>query len=331
PTVFYPSQGSYGVGLTVFDGIETHSVYFPNFILVGLDFLMTNGSATVCSAIFYDSGGAQGNYFPNENSTFTFFPGHAAAKIKAVFTHFDVEAHATCNFDWLKAFNGTNISAPLLGTWCGTNSPGTIIATNASGALTFQFKSDNSANRSGWVADISCVYPIVSPVANFIANQTQLIQGDTIQFSDLTTGYPETWMWSFPGGTPSLSASPNPTVIYQTPGVYDVTLTVTNNIGSNTKTIVNYIHVDTGTSIVDPYLKKKVYVSPNPVTGGQVKIKSDYTMEVLEIISLTGQKALQVRPQSNNILLDVSELKNGFYILVIRGSAEKWVQKLIIY
>jgi hypothetical protein len=70
---------------------------------------------------------------------------------------FDIEANINCNWDWLKIYDGPNTLSPLLGTWCGTDSPGTIIAENSYGALTFQFHSDISVTRPGWEAELSCV------------------------------------------------------------------------------------------------------------------------------------------------------------------------------
>jgi hypothetical protein len=46
--------------------------------------------------------------------------------------------------------------SPLIGTYCGSNSPGELIASNESGALTFQFHSDGSVTESGWAAQVSC-------------------------------------------------------------------------------------------------------------------------------------------------------------------------------
>lgn len=54
-----------------------------------------------------------------------------------------------------------------------------------------------------------------------------------------------TYNWSFPGGLPAISSQANPTVIYQTPGAYSATLTVTNAVGSNTITKTNYVVVST--------------------------------------------------------------------------------------
>jgi len=46
--------------------------------------------------------------------------------------------------------------APLIGTWCGNDSPGEIIASNPDGALTFKFHSDGSVTAAGWEAQLAC-------------------------------------------------------------------------------------------------------------------------------------------------------------------------------
>lgn len=68
--------------------------------------------------------------------------------------------------------------------------------------------------------------------------------GDNIQFTN-QNGSPAgtTYSWSFPGGVPSNSILPDPTVNYDNPGYYDVTLTVTNANGSETTTRSAMIYV----------------------------------------------------------------------------------------
>lgn len=58
----------------------------------------------------------------------------------------------------------------------------------------------------------------------------------TIQWTDQSVGIYETYQWNFPGGTPSSSVEPNPIVVYDQPGEYDVILTVTGPLGSDTHT-----------------------------------------------------------------------------------------------
>ena len=62
-----------------------------------------------------------------------------------------------------------------------------------------------------------------------------------VQFSDLSTGMITSWEWSFPGGDPASSDQPNPTVTYNTPGLYDVSLTVSNAQNSDQLTLTGLI------------------------------------------------------------------------------------------
>jgi hypothetical protein len=54
-------------------------------------------------------------------------------------------------------------------------------------------------------------------------------------------------LWTFPGGSPGISPLQNPTVKYDTAGIYSVTLTAINGNGSNSKTKTAYITVTNGT------------------------------------------------------------------------------------
>jgi PKD repeat protein len=78
---------------------------------------------------------------------------------------------------------------------------------------------------------------------NFSANVTNGCPGLEVQFTDNSTGGGTQWEWQFPGGTPETSTEQNPVVMYNTSGVYDVTLTVTGPLGTNTMTKTAYISV----------------------------------------------------------------------------------------
>jgi Peptidase family C25/CUB domain/Secretion system C-terminal sorting domain/Peptidase family C25, C terminal ig-like domain len=147
-------------------------------------FIMGNNTTTTCGGIFYDSGGPTANYNDNENFTYTFNPGTTGAMIRADFSAFDIEPETSCGYDWLKVFNGADISSPLLGTFCGTSIPGTFEST--SGPLTFQFHSDYSVNLTGWVADISCADGPLNIDAN--AFPTDVCLGSSSQLVAIPTG-----------------------------------------------------------------------------------------------------------------------------------------------
>ncbi|MCP4214834.1 MAG: PKD domain-containing protein, partial [bacterium] len=81
------------------------------------------------------------------------------------------------------------------------------------------------------------------PVADFSANFTTIQATQSVQFTDLSTQWPDSWAWTFEGGTPASSTNQNPIVVYAVPGTYTVTLTATNTLGADTASKVGYITV----------------------------------------------------------------------------------------
>lgn len=86
--------------------------------------------------------------------------------------------------------------------------------------------------------------PLQAPLADFSADVTTVPAGTAVTFTDLSTGTIDTWNWSFPGGTPASFSSPGPVVTYNTPGVYDVSLEVSNAAGSTIESKTGYITVN---------------------------------------------------------------------------------------
>ena len=86
--------------------------------------------------------------------------------------------------------------------------------------------------------------PVLPPTAAFSASVTSGIAPLTVSFTDQSTGGPTSWSWSFgDGGT---SSQQNPTYQYRNVGTYTVSLTVSNAVGSNTKTESALITVNPG-------------------------------------------------------------------------------------
>jgi PKD repeat protein len=84
-----------------------------------------------------------------------------------------------------------------------------------------------------------------TPIADFFSDAQTICSGSTITFSDQSfNGTPTTWNWTFSGGNPASSSSQNPSVVYNTPGVYPVTLTVSNSAGSDDITKTSFIRVE---------------------------------------------------------------------------------------
>ena len=68
--------------------------------------------------------------------------------------------------------------------------------------------------------------------ANFTANPASGEIPLNVRFSDISDTSPEKWLWDFGDGT--TSTFHNPSHVYKQPGLYNVTLTVWNDLGSDT-------------------------------------------------------------------------------------------------
>ena len=86
--------------------------------------------------------------------------------------------------------------------------------------------------------------PIFVPIAGFSSDLIGGCPPLEVHFSDTSANEPTAWNWIFSGGTPASSTEQNPVVLYQSEGVYDVQLIVTNAAGSDTVYQQGYIRVD---------------------------------------------------------------------------------------
>jgi PKD repeat protein len=100
------------------------------------------------------------------------------------------------------------------------------------------------ANLIATGTDIPNTPIVCKPKPTYIVNNLELCAGGSLNFSDKSWGSVATsWSWTFQGGTPSTSNSSSPVITYNTPGVYDVKLVVTNSAGSDSITDVAKITV----------------------------------------------------------------------------------------
>ena len=102
------------------------------------------------------------------------------------------------------------------------------------------------------------------PSANFSGSVLIGCPGLGVQFTDYSAGQPTSWSWTFTGGNPASSTAQNPFVVYNTPGVYPVTLTATNVNGNNAQTFTNYITVNSSPH-APPTAAGKIFCGPGVV------------------------------------------------------------------
>lgn len=83
-----------------------------------------------------------------------------------------------------------------------------------------------------------------TPIADFSSNTQLVCQGDNILFQDESwNGTINSLNWTFNGGTPSTSTNSSVNVIFNNLYWQEVSLTATNNAGTNTKTETHYVFV----------------------------------------------------------------------------------------
>ena len=81
-------------------------------------------------------------------------------------------------------------------------------------------------------------------LADFSASATGLCLQSAVNFTDMSTGDPTSWLWTFEGGTPSTSTEQNPqNIVYSATGDFTVSLFVQEGTDTNTMTKTGYIHV----------------------------------------------------------------------------------------
>lgn len=233
-------------------------------------YLISNGgTVSTCTGDFYDSGGNAGDYQSGEDYTMTFCSNSTTnTHIRVYFWEFNINPA-----DTLYIYDGNSTAAPLIGTY---NNANTLFLysvqasiSNASGCLTFRFKSHSAAPAPGWEAEIFC-QPLCQTVLVSIdslntsphPNDTSYIPlcfGDSIHFAAMGI-YPQnnmvytqsdatsTFEWDFGDGNTATGQVVDH--YYAVPMGYDVALTITDVNGC----------VSTNT------LDVRVMMSRNPIT-----------------------------------------------------------------
>lgn len=99
----------------------------------------------------------------------------------------------------------------------------------------------SATNDCGTIETSKTVTISTLPIADYSASITEGCVPLTVEYSNSSSANVTDWEWSFPGGSPSTSTDENPTVIYNSSGVYDATVIVSSSAGKDTLEIDNYI------------------------------------------------------------------------------------------
>ena len=169
------------------------------------------------------------------------------------------------------------------------------------------------------------------PVADFEANITTIYVGQSVYFSDLSLNTPESWEWDFEGGDPATSGDQNPTIIYEAEGVFDVSLTVTNPNGSDTKTEEDYISVLPLSLIDDLGNQNTFHIQPNPVKDVLTVIQKGNGNGGFSafIFNAQGRFLMTKKLDEKETRFDMSEFESGLYFLKIGTTQNEKIIKFI--
>src|SRR5688572_19763503 len=140
-----------------------------------------------------------------------------------------------------------------------------------------------------------------SPVSLFTYDPAIICEGATVNFDDGSI-FADTWSWSFPGGTPVNSTDANPVITYNSAGVYDVTLTVTNASGAATLTQAGVITVLPASGQYGIPFTESFEAITFPGTEWPIENQGGNTWVQNTIAAKTGINSVYINNFSGNIL-----------------------------
>jgi len=322
PTVTYNEVGDFDVTLTITNANgDSETLTKENYIHVAEAYNMQNGSVETCGALFYDDGGANSNYTSNKDYTMTFRPATEGSMIRVDFTEFSTES----GWDFLYVYDGATVQPDTqIGRYSGSDSPGIITATNAEGALTFHFISDQNTTASGWVATINCVGNYEPMIISVTANPDIIDEGESSQLTVTVTGGSGeyTYLWE-PVETLDNPNIANPVASPVDPEtVYKVIVTDSDGntgVGEVTVTIRDY-------SVDEMTFRPSIY--PNPCHDS-FTIQAQGNVKY-ELYNSLGQIVVSGQFNDNSHQISGENLNPGIYFLHINCESDSFVEKIVI-
>lgn len=102
-----------------------------------------------------------------------------------------------------------------------------------------------ATNNCGSVTFTQTITIANVPIVNWTSSPSGGCTDFTVQFQDESSSNVTAWEWTFEGGSPATSTEQSPVVIYNSSGIFDVTLVVINSQGTDTLTMIDYVIVNT--------------------------------------------------------------------------------------
>lgn len=154
------------------------------------------------------------------------------------------------------------------------------------------------------------------PVANFRMDDS--LDFFTRYFYDLSHHEPVSWQWDFGDGAISTEQSPLHT--YDSTGIYQVCLTVSNQYGSDTQCRTLFMGVSKTES---PFVEHQIEISPNPFQDRLIiTIGDNLPKPVFRLYNQMGSLVREDVLSSGINSLELSQLKPGLYFWELKSKGE---------
>lgn len=155
----------------------------------------------------------------------------------------------------------------------------------------------------------------IAPVAAFGSSHRIVCTGQPVTFYDLSCKAAVTARsWTLTGSSTPSSAAMNPTVVYQTPGKYAVSLTVQNSKGSDVETVSDYIEVVSISNASFPNIEEGFETDPNG-RGFRHLSPAGSQWQLNNSVAYTGSQCYKAPVSSADPLGTVYSFRTGSYDL----------------
>ena len=169
-----------------------------------------------------------------------------------------------------------------------------------------------------------------APIADFFATSQYVCAGTEVNFYNSSfNGTATTFAWTFTGGTPASSTAENPTIIYNTPGTYAVTLQVNNAQGTSNITKTNYIHVYSASTNTTAPVSESFETSP--INNFIILNDTGSVWQINNGIGYSGNKSIYLQNFSGNIAGSLDEFVTPAYDLTALPSGHAKVSFKVAY
>jgi len=133
-------------------------------------------------------------------------------------------------------------------------------------------------------------------MATFTTSNTVICSGSTVQFFDASYSNVTDRSWTFAGGTPAISTDQNPIITFNTAGIYDVSLEVTDGVSTVSTTASELVIVLANPGENLPYSEGfEDYVSLPDNQNFLIENESGYAWNITATASYGGNQSIKLR------------------------------------